>query len=320
MPSLPGLRERVERLAKGSEPVRKLRTSTLNLARVLSLAGLALALLAPPAARADLYSWVDASGNVHFTDVPGTDRARVAPAGRGGFNRVASAPKRPAGHHEVALENAGVELRVGVRLEGRLDASFVLDTGAMVNVLPASLAAELGIRIDRDTPTIEVHGLLSGARQVPLVTLHEVRVGTAVVRDVEMAVVDGAPTGLLGMPFFSRFRVQIDASRALLTLDELARAASPRAAAGANRVLHSRVPRAELSWHAVARAAGYRVEITTNASFDRVLSARASEPRLDLAGLDPRLESGTTYFWRVCALDAGGSRGQWSAVASFELP
>jgi hypothetical protein len=56
---------------------------------------------------------------------------------------------------------------------------------------------------------------------VPLVTVQDVALGGARVENVEFAVLDTLPYGLLGMPFFNHFRVQTDPARGLLTLEEI---------------------------------------------------------------------------------------------------
>ena len=57
--------------------------------------------------------------------------------------------------------------------------------------------------------------------KVPVVTLRSVQIGTAVVEDVEMAVLDTMREGLLGMPYFNHFRVSLDPMAGRLTLEEI---------------------------------------------------------------------------------------------------
>ncbi len=57
--------------------------------------------------------------------------------------------------------------------------------------------------------------------QVPVITVARVEVGTAVVENVEMAVLSTMRRGLLGMPFFNHFRVHTDPTTGRLTLEEI---------------------------------------------------------------------------------------------------
>ena len=57
--------------------------------------------------------------------------------------------------------------------------------------------------------------------RVPLITVRSVQIGSAVVENVEMAVLDTMSTGLLGMPFFNNFRVELDPTRGTLVLEDI---------------------------------------------------------------------------------------------------
>jgi hypothetical protein len=57
--------------------------------------------------------------------------------------------------------------------------------------------------------------------QVPVITVARVEVGSAVVENVEMAVLSTIQQGLLGMPFFNHFRVHTDPATGRLTLEEI---------------------------------------------------------------------------------------------------
>ena len=77
------------------------------------------------------------------------------------------------------------------------------------------------IEFDEDTPRIFVTGISGKPMMVPVITVGVVRVGSAEVEDVEMAVLDTQSTGLLGMTFFNHFKVSTDPARGLLTLEEI---------------------------------------------------------------------------------------------------
>lgn len=213
--------------------------------------------LASAAPASELYRWVDASGRLHVTDdlaqVPPEIRAEVeagvsrpspapaapaasdatapaappaAPAPQAEAPRPAAAPApakatRAARRHVIEVERGGLELAVTALLDGRVRANFKVDTGATINTIPRRVIDELGVAIDESTPLIAVTGISGKPQLVPVVVIGEVRLGDAAVENVEAAVLDTLDYGLLGMPFFNHFRVEVDPSAGRLTLEEL---------------------------------------------------------------------------------------------------
>jgi hypothetical protein len=228
---------------------------------VLGAGLLSAALLLPCAADAQLYQWVDERGRMHMTDdlsrVPPAIRARVerestldepepaAPAAAPsvtpqpaqpvpptqGVEPAPAAPPAPAAaerdetptprRYVIPVARAGLELSVNAELNGRVPAVFKVDTGASINTIPRALVDELGIVIDDSTPIAVVAGISGQPILVPVVTLRQVRIGDAVVEQVDAAVLDTMSYGLLGMPFFNNFRVQTDPTAGRLTLEEI---------------------------------------------------------------------------------------------------
>jgi len=202
-------------------------------------------------ARADLYRWVDGQGRVHVTDdvsqVPRGAKVIVDPtrkppgpaasasasdepappaAGHQAVMAIAPAPEdsAPAAEpvvHILRYQRAGQEISLDATLADRVHCEFKVDTGASINTIPAAAVKELGIDIDKDTPTISVVGISGKPARVPLVMVPSVRIGTVYVENVEMAVLDTMGTGLLGMPFFNHFQVQIDPAEGELRLTEI---------------------------------------------------------------------------------------------------
>jgi hypothetical protein len=206
----------------------------------------ALVSLAAAPASGELYQWVDAKGGVHVTEnlleVPAEQRPQADQAAVGRerhpdaerrWSRLegptsaapAAGPSAPPGSptvHRLPIARAGHEIRLDVELNGALTVPFIADTGASVNTIPRWAVEKLGIEIPRDAPVIGMAGVSGAGMRVPLIELDEVRVGTARVERVEMAVVDTLQTGLLGMPFFNGFKVQIDPAQGVMTLEEIA--------------------------------------------------------------------------------------------------
>ncbi len=221
--------------------------------QLVGAALLGAALLIPGVGAAQLYRWVDENGRLHVTDdlsrVPGSIRGRVELAGEQeeprspeslpNWNQIpapgqpepaapsetaqdaeASAPAT-AKRHRIPVRRAGLELAVTALLDGRVQAQFLVDTGASINTIPRSVVDELGILIDEATPVTVVVGIGGEPMLVPVVELREVRLGDAAVERVEAAVLDTMSYGLLGMPFFNHFRVETDPVRGRLTLEEV---------------------------------------------------------------------------------------------------
>jgi clan AA aspartic protease (TIGR02281 family) len=108
---------------------------------------------------------------------------------------------------------------VYVRLNDRVTAPFVVDTGATDVVVPALVAERAGIAIGADTPRqtyTTANGLISQA----VVVFDAVEVGEARVENVRGSVSDSLPVGLLGTSFFNHFTMQIDPAANVITLVE----------------------------------------------------------------------------------------------------
>jgi hypothetical protein len=88
------------------------------------------------------------------------------------------------------FQRAGHEISLDVTLDDRVVCNFKADTGASLNTLPRWAADELGIEIDPDAPRISVVGVGGKVMHVPVVTIASLRVGTVLVENVEMAVLD----------------------------------------------------------------------------------------------------------------------------------
>ena len=208
----------------------------------------AVALLLPVGpAGAEMYRWVDEKGGVHFTEnlweVPPeqrieADRAALererepvkwnrvdvpppaAIARPRGAAKPAPAASEPGRVHRLRIQRAGHEIRLAAQVDG-VRVPFIADTGASLNTIPRWAVEQLGAVIDEETPVIGMQGVGGRPMRVPVITVDRVQLGSAVVRDVELAVVDTMSDGLLGMPFFNHFRVQIDPAAGLMTLEEI---------------------------------------------------------------------------------------------------
>jgi clan AA aspartic protease (TIGR02281 family) len=107
---------------------------------------------------------------------------------------------------------------VRVRINGSVEATFILDTGASVVVLPEALARKLSIDASawRETAVATAGGL----RMVRRGAVDQVEVQALRARQVPCAISSELPgdVGLLGLSFLSRFDLRFDAAHRKITL------------------------------------------------------------------------------------------------------
>ena len=216
--------------------------------RPFPAAVLLAACLAGPAGAGEIYRWTDAHGVEHFSHelgkVPAEHREAALQGTRKGapsrlqtygsdapgpaapgFGALYAPAARPGaapgiargGEIRIPFAKHGTLMMVQVRLNDRLEAPFLIDTGASGISIPRSVAGELGIRIGPDTPRLQVQ-TASGIVEEPLVDLASVQVGGARVEHLEALVNSSMEIGLLGGTFFNNFVYQVDAAQGVITL------------------------------------------------------------------------------------------------------
>lgn len=131
-------------------------------------AALALALLASgPGASAEVYRWTDADGRLHFTQ----DLGEVPPGQREAARDAAAAPDRPGTLQtyrapepaprraprrgsvlRIPFAREGHAMLVEVRVNDRVTAPFLVDTGASDVAIPRWVADRAGCGSDRTRP------------------------------------------------------------------------------------------------------------------------------------------------------------------------
>ncbi len=202
--------------------------------RTLLVATLAFAFLGAEVARSKIYRWTDAQGRIHFTQsldqVPPQHReaaraaAEAAPTRRvqvvGSDDPVPAsraARLRAGRSHRIPFRRQGEVMIVDVRLNDRMTAPFIVDTGASGVSLPKSVADRLGLRVRPNTPRIYVR-TANGVASRAVVGLDSVQVGPARVEDLEATVNPTMEIGLLGGSFFNNFVYRVDAAESVITL------------------------------------------------------------------------------------------------------
>jgi clan AA aspartic protease (TIGR02281 family) len=209
--------------------------------RLLAFQVLLLLALAPGLARAEIYRWTDARGQVHFTQnlgqVPPQHRAEAearakAPPKKDPIQRVqtysvpapavsprgGSAPDPSDGTvYRIQVARAGTGMLVQVRLNQSVTAPFLLDTGASDVLIPQSVADQLGLRVGPETRT-KRYSTANGIVTHPVAMLRSVDLGGAVVENVPASISPDMQVGLLGLSFFNHFTYNIDAAAGVVTL------------------------------------------------------------------------------------------------------
>jgi len=208
------------------------------------LLALALALVVGPVApaKAELYRWTDAQGQMHVTMHLDQVPLRYRPAAlqavqqdkaspsllqsyatpEGAAPRVRRRPPAPAAEesatrvYHVRVARAPIGMIVQVRLNDRVTAPFLIDTGATDVLLPKQVAAELGLDVGPDTRTMQ-YQTANGVVEHPVLMLDSVEVGGARVEQVP-ASIGSMELGLLGLSFFNHFTYRVDAAAGIVTL------------------------------------------------------------------------------------------------------
>jgi clan AA aspartic protease (TIGR02281 family) len=165
----------------------------------------------------ELYRWVDEHGRVHLSDTPPSAthelrelkvyEPREVPAEPEGASSSGVDP----GQAMIHPLRRGDGIVVEAMLDRKLAVPLLLDTGADYTILTRQTAADLGITAADRLPKKQFR-TLGGIASAPVMLLKSLRVGSAEVHDVDVAIdVHGQlPMGLLGMTFLRHFKVTVD--------------------------------------------------------------------------------------------------------------
>jgi clan AA aspartic protease (TIGR02281 family) len=180
-----------------------------------------------PAAQADVYQWVSSSGSLVFTDdagafgraATGSNAAARNPQPGAASLQVLSSerPKRP--DVRVPFRHTSNLIQVTARLNSRLNASFLVDTGASEVVLPLALAEHLGFcaQCPHERATVDVTGV--GVKlELPVMWLERISLGSAEVSRIRAIVDPHSQVALLGGEFLKHFVYTIDLDSGVLQL------------------------------------------------------------------------------------------------------
>jgi hypothetical protein len=205
---------------------------------VLAVAAVvALALLAPSPAAAEIYRYTDATGNSYYVEgldnVPQEYRSRAVPMGlrnapvtsgaaapsRPGAGPAAGAPGGSRGGGTSIKYTPGQRIMVDVKVNGTTSANLLLDTGADRTMINPRVLVAAGASVSRPVGRTRVTGV-AGSDDVNFVVIDSLEVGDARVGRMQVASYDvsGAGDGLLGRDFLDRFTLNIDSTNGVVTL------------------------------------------------------------------------------------------------------
>lgn len=203
--------------------------------RLFPLCGLAAVLavvLASAGGATGIYRWTDADGRIHFTQdlnqVPAVHRdeaerrAGEAPSVRvntysSGAASGPAARLRRGRPLQIPFERRGNAMLVYVRINDRVTAPFLVDTGASDVAIPAAVARKAGVSWGADSPHAS-YQTANGVVRKPIVELDSIQVGDARVEGLRGSVSTSMSVGLLGGTFFNNFTFQVDPASQVITL------------------------------------------------------------------------------------------------------
>ena len=189
-----------------------------------------------------IYKWTDNNGKVYFTDNPATipeayrnqsesHASKDLPSDHLALRQAppqtnASATSThttpPPQAFVVPLKRAGNVLFVEATLNGFVRVPLMVDTGASLTVISTQTAQRLGLNLEQ-AAMIAMRSA-SGPFLAYLTKVRSMKIGEAIVKDVEVIVHDISPgreQGLLGMSFLDHFNVTIHALQDAMNLKPL---------------------------------------------------------------------------------------------------
>jgi len=199
---------------------------------ILFIGFLSVAFIVAPVS-AKIYKWKDETGKTHYTDSPAKIPKKYRNSDKG-IERVKEGPRDTS--NPVRINLTGVAGRVievplidsngsfyaEVLLNGNVKASLLVDTGASLVTLSQKIGKMLGYKSYNSMPKIPFN-TAGGTVMSPLVTLRNIKVGGAKLRDVEANINPhmGELDGLLGMTFLGEYKVEVDKKSSIMKLKPL---------------------------------------------------------------------------------------------------
>ncbi|MFZ5861494.1 MAG: aspartyl protease family protein [Nitrospirota bacterium] len=216
-----------------------------------------LAALTAPfiAAGADIFTWTDERGTIHFSDstsdVPARYRHSIKAKqfGPDDTSPPANAPAAPqlsdddeemappAGSQapvaqtrkrfEVpyqAYEGNAKRLLVSARFNDRVTARMILDTGAPRSLISMNVANDLGLLDDDQGQLVVAIGGIGGSTTAIRTVINSIQIGGARIEFVPVEIsksISDAFEGLIGMDFLGDYSMSVDPTKRLVIFEEV---------------------------------------------------------------------------------------------------
>jgi clan AA aspartic protease (TIGR02281 family) len=177
----------------------------------------ASSLVVPDAGRAQVYTWKDANGGIHYSDIPSGQATTVDT----GSDNVVHNPNfnQAILRKTVPYRDIAGQMHVDGSVDG-VPVDFVVDTGASYIVIPQAVATQAGISTGGAASVMLQTA--NGIMNAPVVTVDHFELGSlhadgisAVVHDIDA----GGHYGLLGMNFLGSYKMTIDHDHHVLLLE-----------------------------------------------------------------------------------------------------
>jgi clan AA aspartic protease (TIGR02281 family) len=178
-----------------------------------------------------IYKWKDENGKTHFTD----SLSKIPPQFRkkGELKTMKGAPPDPSNpvkllHSKNQLDGYAIPVKphgqghfiVEVQINGNVKANLMVDTGATMVILSDRLGEALGVKDNKDLPTMSFD-TAGGKVETPLFILESLKVGNAEVFGLEASTnpnFNKGVDGLLGMSFLGEFKLEMDRENSKMLL------------------------------------------------------------------------------------------------------
>lgn len=201
----------------------------MNLSLLAPLA-LAMLLISGGSAFADgsfVYRWEDDNKAIHVTNqLTGVPLKYRDEAKRMKMVTIKSidhtpmlGPARVDGSGEISFDKSKPMVIVSALINRKVTRNAIIDTGSEWVVITSKFARALGL--DIQTLRKGNFRVFGGSVKAPVVRLQSVRVGPAIAKNVDAAIIDfegrGEVSAIIGMNFLSRFVFEIDHAKGTLT-------------------------------------------------------------------------------------------------------
>jgi len=162
--------------------------------------------------------WQSAEGLLYQREYPGVFRQKIEV-----LSARISELKREEGSIVIHFPVGSSLIPVVARVNNSQDVDFLVDTGATLVTVPASLLDAFGIEIQNNTPRRMV-ATAGGLKEAWEVNLSSIELGGWVVYNLKALVMDiphHSQTGLLGLNFLEKFRMDLNTEKGILLLEPL---------------------------------------------------------------------------------------------------